>query len=1102
MSKKSGQKNSRDHQFNRRKCGMAIAIMSAFAGSGAAAQDVQGAATQAVPVTAPLTQEAQPAAVVQEAQAAQPASAVQVAQAGTAAQEGQTASAEPVAPTAPAADPKVQQVVVAGTRKSVASAIDRKLRAGTVSDSIVAEDIGQFPDKNVGEALSRITGVQLSRSFGEGSQVAIRGVEPNLNRVEINGASVLSTSGNGGRGAELRELASELISSIDVYKGITADMTEGGVGGTVSIKTRKPLDFNKFTIASTLSGEQASSRGGVQPRGNLLIAEQFLDGRLGLMANLVYDKVFTREDYARNTTWRFLRDWDFSSEKTVNSTDPAVNAVTSAAACSTTAGLTAAQKTACAKQWYDYSPGTARYGIWTRDHKRSSGELTAQYKVTPNLTAWVSYEANYQNQVLNDRNYGTEFANVSRLANAGTAPVYNESTATASKAGTCVAAPTTSTPDGVVVTNHYVTQYTVGNCVYVAGQGGQGAFSTSARNFTLDILSKYANAGFNYKRDNLEVEGLLVDSKSRYASQSNNVVLTQNVPGLTVTLDSQGLPHFTFPAGYSAEDASSYVQAQLQYRPSQTDNTEKQAKLDFKYRLKTPFFNRIWFGGQSRKATSIQYNGGGYLASSGSNLTSTADDVNVIGANVNQTLVYDPLYTGSTQRAADSQSFINSSYSTTYISAAQMAALVAAVNGRSPGTFFGGYSDVSGLPSSWASPSYAAAAPYFDTSHFNFGNLFSALGSDGKVYSQIPAFNSKEKIQAGYLRLDYESELFGHNVYGNFGARYTKTHNTSYGLFKYSIRNESSPGSSNYTDQVLANTVTSMDNTYHDVLPSFNGAVWLVPDLFQVRVGWAKAMARPSIDQLAPNASCVKNSGLAQFSGDGTDDCTIGNPNLKPYRSTNTDLSFEYYPSRDSQVSAAFFRKKISTYVVDSFTERGVDYFGDGVLYDVTGPVNRSGATTDGVELTGRTALTFLPGFWGGFGIDLNYTRMSYKYSAGSELLNILDGSQLPYPGMSKNSYNAGLWYDQGAFNARLAYTYRDRFYTGANDVSGNPNFQEKTGFLDAKFQYRVNKNVTLSIEGKNLTNETQITDAGDLFRVNELAYPGRRYFVSLSVKN
>lgn len=1009
----------------------------------------------------------------------------------------ETAAAKP-AGADKATEKPVESVMVVGTRKSVASAIDRKIRNATVSDSLVAEDINQFPDKNVGEALSRITGVQLTRDFGEGSQVAIRGVEPDLNRVEINGMSVLSTNGTAGRGAELRELASELIASIDVYKGTTADMTEGGVGGTVSIKTRKPLDFKETTIATTISGEQATSRGGVQPRASLLLADKFLEGRLGLMANIVYDKVYTQNDYARNTSWRFLRDWDFSPEKTVVSRDAALAGITSKAGC---AGLPAAQKTACEAQWNDYSPGTPRYGIWTRDHDRSSAELTAQYKFSNALSAYVSYQANTQDERLNDRNFGTDFGATTRLSNAGNAPVYNQATGVPTTAGTCTPVSATTTPAGVVVNNHYVTQYTVGNCLNVAGVGGQGAFSTSARDFGLNVKSRYASGGFNYRKDAWEVEGLIAKSSSDYQSQSNNIVLTQNAPGLKVTLDSQGLPHFDFPSAYSPDSASSYTQVQLQYRPSATKNTEDQAKLDFKYRLDSPFFTKLWFGAQGRKATAKQYGAGGYLVSNGDNLTSTADDITVPTANVNQTLIFDPLFTGSAQRAADTQSALNANFSTKYTNAAGMADLINKIRGTSPGTFFSGYDKVSNLPANWMTPSYAAAAPYFDTSHFNYGNLYQAIGTDGKVYPQVPAFGVDERIQSGYLRADWDTEVAGYGIQGNFGVRYTRTRDISTGLNRLQVRRASS-ASGGYSDYVVTNSIASVDNRYSDILPSANAMMWLVPDLFLVRLGWGKVMARPKIDLLAPNATCTVGSGNPAFGGDGTDDCTAGNPDLKPFRATNTDLSLEYYPSQDSQVSMGLFKKDISSYIMDKVLVKNVDLFKNGTLFDVTQPINGKGATTKGVELTARTAFTFLPGWLGGFGGDVNYTRMTFKYAPGTERLNVLDGTVLPYPGLSKNSYNVALWYDQGPINARIAYNYRDRFFTGTNDVSGNPVFMEKNGFLDAKLQWRYNKNITFSLEGKNLTDQAQITDAGDLFRVNELAWSGRRYFFSVSIKN
>jgi len=1012
---------------------------------------------------------------------------------GALAQEG---TAPPAAGEA-ATPPVTNVVTIAGTRQSVASAIDRKLRAATVVDSIVAEDIGQFPDKNVGEALSRVTGVQLSRDFGEGSQVSIRGVEPDLNRIEINGQSVLSTNGTAGRGAELRELASELIGSIDVYKGLTADLTEGGVGGTVRITTRKPLDFKKPTIGGTLSGEQASSRGGVQPRGNLYMADKFMDGKLGLLGNFVYDKVLTRNDYARNTSWRFLQDWDNSPEKTVTSTDPAVAAISSKAGCATS-GLSAAQRTACTNQWNDYSPGIARYGIWTRDHKRSSAELTAQYQFSKDLTAFASYQANRQRERLNDRNFGTDFGATNRLANPGNAPVYNAN-GTVATAGTCVTP--TGTPDSMVVDKHYVTSYTVGQCLNVAGQGGQGAFSTSARDFQLDVDSRYLSSGFNFKRDRLEVEGLINTSKSDYGNDTNSVVLTQNAPGLKVTLDAQGLPHFDFPAGYSPDNPASYVQAQLQYRPTETKNTEDQAKLDFKYRLTTPFFSKVWFGVQGRKSTAKQYNGGGYVADGGANAGSTADDINVLSANVNQTAIYDPLYTGSGQRPNDSQNFINNSYSTRYVNAAQMASLVSSVMGRSPGTFFKGYNDVQNMPSGWPSPVYAAAAPYFDTSKFTHQYLYSAPGSDGNTYPQIPAFQADERIGATYLRLDYGTQLWGYDIDGNVGVRYTRTRTRATGLTQYKVRVPTGTGNA-YNDVATSNGIVSRENTYNDILPSFNGAFWF-NDRTVARLGWAKAMARPRIDLLAPNIVCTEGSGNAAFGGTGGNDtCTAGNPDLKPYRSTNTDLSLEWYPGKDTQYSVAFFQKDISSYVLEKVVVPGVDILNNGKPFDVTTAVNGEGATTSGIELAARTAFTWLPGWLGGFGGDVNYTRMRYKYAAGKERLNVLDGSVLPYPGMSKNSYNVSLWYDRGPWNARVAYNFRDRFFTGGNDVSGNPNFQEKTGFLDAKIQYRFNDHVTLSLEGKNLTDQAQITDAGDLFRVNELAWSGRRYFLSLSIKN
>lgn len=1000
----------------------------------------------------------------------------------------------------PAAKPAanaLETVVVTGIRRSIQSANDRKKNASTVQDSLVAEDIDQFPDKNVGEALSRVTGVQLSRDFGEGTQVSIRGVEPDLNRIQINGMTVLNSGGGAGRGADLRELPAEMIQSIDVVKGVTADMTEGGIGGTVDIITRKPLDFSKRTVSLQLSGEQGSLRGGVQPRGTLLLADKFLDGKLGLMAMLVYDNVLTRGDFVRNTSWGFLRDWDFSAEKTVTSLNANAAAVTTPGGC---ASLAAADRAPCNSQWFDYSPRIARYGIWTRDHKRTSGDVTAQYKFSNEFDAYLSHKVNTGLSTLNDRNFGTDFSAVTRLSAPGNTPVYS-ATAVPS-GGTCTGVSATATPAGMVVENHHVTQYTVGNCLNVAGQGGQAAFSTSARDFAQDIESKYTSAGFKFKNDKWRIEGMLADTQADYSNETNNSILTQNAPGLVVKLGADRLPQFTFPANFSPDNAASYVQVQLQYRPTATQNTERQGKLDLQYNFDHSFFQSLWFGGQVKESSSRQFNGGGYLVKNNGSLTATdeAVDINARTANVNQIINFDPLYTGTAQRPNDAQTFINSGNRTSYVNGARMQEIVNAIRTQSPGTFMSGYG-TTGLPANWTAPSYAAAVAsgVFDTSAFNHKYLYETPGNDGKMYPQIPAFYITEKIKAGYVRLDWGTDVFGLPLDGNVGVRYTRTDVSSTGIQVDRTCNPATVSSCSVV--VNANKVVTIDNSYNDVLPSLNGALQLIPDKLIVRAGWAKVMARPAINLLAPNVTCTTGSGDPARGGDGTDDCTAGNPDLKPYRATKYDLSFEYYPNRDTKVSLALFRTNIDTYVRNNIYQPGVNFYGDGRLFDVTQPINGKGAKTQGFELDGNQALTFLPGWLSGFGVNANYTRMTYSYAAGNQLVSALDGSELPYPGLSKNAYNVGLWYDNGEFNARLAYHHRDKYYTGGNDVSGNPNFRDKTGYLDAKLQWKPTKNLTLAIEGKNLTDQAELSYAGDLSRPNELAWSGRRYYLTLGYK-
>ena len=144
-------------------------------------------------------------------------------------------------------------VVVTGIRSSLEEAMDIKRNANGVVDAISAEDIGKFPDTNLAESLQHITGVSISRTNGEGSEITVRGFGPDFNLVTLNGRTMptaetrlVGQRGNYGAGGDrafdFSNLASEGVSALEVYKTGQAILPTGGIGATVNIVTQRPLD--------------------------------------------------------------------------------------------------------------------------------------------------------------------------------------------------------------------------------------------------------------------------------------------------------------------------------------------------------------------------------------------------------------------------------------------------------------------------------------------------------------------------------------------------------------------------------------------------------------------------------------------------------------------------------------------------------------------------------------------------------------------------------------------------------------------------------------------------------------------------------------------
>ncbi|MDB2550178.1 TonB-dependent receptor [Porticoccaceae bacterium] len=163
-----------------------------------------------------------------------------------------------------AQEAQIEEVVVSGIRSSLANALEEKRSASNLIEVIQAEDIGKLPDQNLAEVLENVTGVQITRTAGIGTGVQIRGT--NANRVEINGVSTVG-SGSGRSGINFEDVNASIISSVEVTKASEAKTIEGSVGGTINLRTIRPLELEETLGSVRVQIEDSSlTSDGSKPR--------------------------------------------------------------------------------------------------------------------------------------------------------------------------------------------------------------------------------------------------------------------------------------------------------------------------------------------------------------------------------------------------------------------------------------------------------------------------------------------------------------------------------------------------------------------------------------------------------------------------------------------------------------------------------------------------------------------------------------------------------------------------------------------------------------------------------------------------------------------
>ena len=194
---------------------------------------------------------------------------------------------------------EMDTVLVTGVRASLGRSVDLKRGAGTVQDSISAIELGKFPDDNVADSLSHITGVAISRTAGgEGQKVSVRGLGPEYTLTTFNGR-ILATDG-AGRDFAFDVLPADVISGADVIKGAQASLTEGAIGGLVNLRSASPFDQAGQHGVARLEGDrnQMSELDGYKFSG--AYSNTFAGDKVGVLLGVVYAEREDRTDIAGN----------------------------------------------------------------------------------------------------------------------------------------------------------------------------------------------------------------------------------------------------------------------------------------------------------------------------------------------------------------------------------------------------------------------------------------------------------------------------------------------------------------------------------------------------------------------------------------------------------------------------------------------------------------------------------------------------------------------------------------------------------------------------------------------------------------------------------
>ncbi|GGC13210.1 TonB-dependent receptor [Pseudoduganella buxea] len=1008
------------------------------------------------------------------------------AQAQTASIEDQSGQGADAAP--------VSKVVVSGYRYAIEKSLDQKRDANSIVEVITAEDVGKFPDKNVADALQRVPGVVVTRSGGEGKNVSVRGLSSELTLTQLNGNYVATAESNGdpSRSFNYMLMPANMLSSAELYKTPEARLDEGGIGGTVILRTRRPLDMKPNSGFVNMEGTWADTTKKTDPQFSGQYSWHDESKRFGILVGFTQQKRTTRTMGASTENWQWYAD-DYD-------THPATD-------------IHGKESDLTSYWWgqsgfYDQSgkyytnfmmPTSVNLNVRTEKRERKGGQLTLQFKPLRNLNMTANYFRFDLSQTSQTNSLKVPEWSIARYNGDGNWP------------GGRLLDGLTFDPSKTIVTG---AQYSAhpGKAYYCnADQAAAGGLTNTGGFGPDDCTIPTPQIAGNYSREkalsqtaDIEIEwrGKSLDATFKAGRtwakggpemqfgmpikpRMQNADGSWSLGNTATSWDVTGTPTMTFAPDLMANLGKGIGEIDLGSTSSSwTRNSTKQnyAQADFTWHADSKWLDSLQFGGKYRDGGTHRSTGNNYWACKG------LDAGN-----------YDNRYQNGCDASANK-------FRPEFLYA------------QSLGNITGGI-----RASAFPAIDYPAYIAYL-------GQTYGAMQTRNEDNF---IFNVDEKISSFYLQANIKAD----RLRGNVGLRVARTrqHADSTDQVDYykdyffngpdgkpapcqagGLPAAGAPAGSGCTSgftvvpdsktnpasgHVSSYVVSALDRSYTDVLPSFNLAYDL-SDTLLLRAAASKVVARPSYGDIAAPGSLNYYSqeyvNDRRLIGGGDQQGWFGsgsNKDLEPYQATQYDLGLEWYFQRGSVLGMGLFRKNVSNFSVPVVRDTSLNVGGETVtLQNYSTSAGGRDAVSQGVELYAQHTLA------SGLGFQVNYTYNKTNQAA----ITLADGTEIgksPLVGSAKSQANLTVFYSTDRYMLRASYNRRGEVVNGL--VNGLNVYDEPYAQIDLNAAFNITKELSLTASVLNVTREETRAHLGNDTenRFYSNGYAGRVGYVGLNYK-